>query len=174
MEIGSEIIAGRELEKEVEAGKRIVVDFIGKSIEYEVVELEESVEIRGEVYQVVHEYYKDLLTGELYEPIDDIDKNLRNDYDKYREAHNLLSSQAIKGIRVVYGLSERELGNILGISQGIIKGLELGNLQELYVDSLYRLIKDPYNFRLLVETRKNLLDATVYDYIIQVLLELEG
>lgn len=155
-------------------GKIIEVDFIGKSIKYEVVELEEGVEIKGEHYTVKHEYYKDLLTGELYEPLDDIDKNLRKDYELYREKHNLLSSQAIKGIRVVYGLSEDELGNILGINKGIIKGIELGNLQELYVDSLYRLIKDPYNFRLLVETRKNLMDEKVYNYIIQVLLELEG
>lgn len=155
-------------------GKIIEVDFIGKSIKYEVVELEEGVEIKGESYTVKHEYYKDLLTGELYEPLDDIDKNLRKDYELYREKHNLLSSQAIKGIRVVYGLSEDELGNILGINKGIIKGIELGNLQELYVDSLYRLIKDPYNFRLLVETRKHLMDEKVYNYIIQVLLELEG
>lgn len=155
-------------------GKIIEVDFIGKSIKYEVVELEEGVEIKGERYTVKHEYYKDLLTGELYEPLDDIDKNLRKGYDMYREKHNLLSSQAIKGIRVVYGLSEIELANILGLRVGIIKGIELGNLQEWYVDSLYRLIKDPYNFRLLVETRKHLMDEKIYNYIIQVLLELEG
>ena len=52
---------------------------------FERIYLIEEVTVKGETFEVDHEYDKCENCNELFEPIEDVDKNIKNDYRIYRE-----------------------------------------------------------------------------------------
>ena len=110
---------------------------------YEYMEVLEIVKVKNQSFEVLHEYYKRLSDGELFEPFDNPDKNLEKDYEIYRKKNNLLNPNQIRAIREKYKLSVRDFSNILGISYGNLSSIENGSIQPKYIDSLIRLASDP-------------------------------
>lgn len=127
----------------------------GKTEKFEYVEIEEQTTVKGDNFSVLHEYYRRLSDGELFEPFDNPDKNLEKDYRLYREKYNLLSSETIKEIRNKYQMTIRDFCTVLGISYSNLSSIENGNIQSKYIDSLVRLADDPSAFKKLIESRKN-------------------
>ena len=126
-----------------------------KNEQYQLIEILEEVEIKNESFEVVHEYYQRLSDQELFEPFDNPDKNLNKDYALYRKKHALLTSMEIKEIRQKYGLSVRDFARVLGISYTNLSSIENGSIQAGYIDSLLRLVNDPYAFLEMVEGKES-------------------
>lgn len=126
----------------------------GKTEKYEIIDVVVDVKVKQDEFQSLHQYYKRISDGELFEPFDNPDKNLEIDYDIYRKKHNLLSPEQIKKIRKKYGLSVREFAALLNISYSNLSSIENGSIQAGYIDSLIRLSEDPYALRKLFLERK--------------------
>lgn len=144
----------------------------GKTEEYVKVEILESVEIKKENFEVLHEYYKRVSDGELFEPFENPDKNLEKDYDLYRKKFAMLSPNEVKEIRNKYELSIRDFSSILGISYSNLSSIENGSIQAPYIDNLLRLSSDPYAFLKLVENKQTRISEKVADDLIPLLHKL--
>ena len=88
----------------------------GQEEKYKKIKIEEEVFVKKERFKLTNVYYKRLSDGELFEPFDDPDYNIRNSYNLYRKKHNLLSPQEIVEIRNKKDISIREYANIQVIS----------------------------------------------------------
>ncbi|HAP9801805.1 helix-turn-helix domain-containing protein [Enterococcus faecium] len=144
----------------------------GKIEKYEIIELMETVKVKNDEFEVLHEYYKRLSDGELFEPFDNPDKNLNKDYDLYRKKYSLLSAVEVKNIRRKYKLSIREFSEILGISYSNLSSIENGSLQANYIDTLLRLASDPYAFSKLINDKKDILSVNILEKLKPTLNEL--
>lgn len=133
---------------------------------YEYIEVLEIVKVKNQSFEVLHEYYKRLSDGELFEPFDNPDKNLEKDYEIYRKKNNLLNPNQIRAIREKYKLSVRDFSNILGISYGNLSSIENGSIQPKYIDSLIRLASDPQALEKLLIARKNDVTEGTYETLI--------
>lgn len=133
---------------------------------YEYMEVLEIVKVKNQSFEVLHEYYKRLSDGELFEPFDNPDKNLEKDYEIYRKKNNLLNPNHIRAIREKYKLSVRDFSNILGISYGNLSSIENGSIQPKYIDSLIRLASDPQALEKLLIARKNDVTEGTYETLI--------
>lgn len=133
---------------------------------YEYMEVLEIVKVKNQSFEVLHEYYKRLSDGELFEPFDNPDKNLETDYEIYRKKNNLLNPNQIRAIREKYKLSVRDFSNILGISYGNLSSIENGSIQPKYIDSLIRLASDPQALEKLLIARKNDVTEGTYETLI--------
>ena len=80
---------------------------------------------------------------------------MNKDYALYRKKHALLTSMEIKEIRQKYGLSVRDFARVLGISYTNLSSIENGSIQAGYIDSLLRLVNDPYAFLEMVEGKES-------------------
>lgn len=107
------------------------------------VELEEEVTIKDKTFNVIHEYDQCESCGELFEPIEDIDKNIKLDYRTYREKVGFLQPEEIKQIREKYGMNLRQFAELLGIGYSTLSHIENGSLQSWYQNSLFVLVKSP-------------------------------
>ena len=135
----------------------------GQEEKYIKIEIEEEVFVKKEKFKLTNVYYKRLSDGELFEPFDDPDYNIRNSYNLYRKKHNLLSPQEIVEIRNKYELSVRDFANILGISYSNLSLIENGGFQAKYIDNLLRFSRDIHAFKRFVEDKKKDIDKSVYD-----------
>ncbi len=134
----------------------------GQEEKYKKIKIEEEVFVKKERFKLTNVYYKRLSDGELFEPFDDPDYNIRNSYNLYRKKHNLLSPQEIVEIRNKYELSIREFANILGISYSNLSLIENGGLQAKYIDNLLRFSRDVPSFKQFIKDRKVDIDKNVY------------
>lgn len=144
----------------------------GKVEQYELIKIKEHVKVKNDYFDVLHEYYKRLSDGELFEPFDDPDKNLNKDYDLYRKKYSLLTAEEVKGIRKKYELNIRDFSEILGISYSNLSSIENGSLQAGYIDNLLRLADDPYALLQLINGKKNVLSTKIVDRIVPILNKL--
>lgn len=135
----------------------------GKTEDYELVSIFEQVRVKKEAFEADHLYYKRISDGELFEPFDDPDYNLRIDYDLYRERHSLLSSEEVHAVRQKYQLSIREFAALLGVSYANLSAIENGGLQSKYLDTLLRLASNTAAFQELLPARKGDLSSKAYD-----------
>lgn len=126
----------------------------GQEETYKKIIVEEEVYVKKEKFTLNNSYYQRLSDGELFEPFDDPDYNIKNAYKLYRNKFNLLSSDEVINIRKMYQLSIREFANILGISYSNLSLIENGGIQAKYIDNILRLSRNVYAFKRLVEERK--------------------
>lgn len=125
-------------------------DECGNEENYEVIHKMEEVTIKDVTFKNEHEYCQCSVCKELYEPLDDVDKNIKSDYAKYREIKHLLSPEDITSIREKYALSQRQFAELLGISHSTLSRVENGALQTEYQNSLFVLSNSPSGFKQLV------------------------
>lgn len=144
----------------------------GQEERYQKIVIEEEVSVKKDKFRLCNIYYKRLSDGELFEPFDDPDYNLRRAYDLYRERYQLLSPDEIKAIRNRYELSVRDFAKILGLSYSNLSLIENGGLQSNYIDSSLRLSRNVGAFKQLVEDKKQSLDGGVYSRLMDRLNEL--
>ena len=68
-------------------------------------------------------------------------------YNEYRRRHKLLTPKEIKGIREMYGLSQRSFASLLNWGDKTIRRYENGAVQDKAHNSLLLFLKDPANMR---------------------------
>lgn len=121
-------------------------DECGNEHKYEIVYIKESVTVKDLTFTNEHEYCKCSVCGELYESVDDIDRNINSDYTIYRKKKNFLSPNEIIQIREKYGFNQKQFADLLGISHSFLSRIENGALQTDYQNEMFVLAKEASGF----------------------------
>lgn len=133
--------------------------------EFERVTLIEEVSIRGRSFMVEHEYDKCKNCEVLFEPHEDVDKNLKKEYSMFRSKAGYLQPEEIAEIRNKYKMTLRQFASVLGIGYSTLSNIENGSLQNDYQDSLFRLASSPAAFYELVKLKKDFIKENVDEAI---------
>lgn len=146
-------------------------DECGNEENYEIIHKTEEVTIKDVTFENEHEYCQCSVCKELYEPLDDADKNIKSDYAKYREIKHLLSPEDITSIREKYELSQRRFAELLGISHSTLSRIENGALQNEYQNNLFLMASAPEAFLKVIQNKKTLLSEDEFKSLDNILVE---
>jgi putative zinc finger/helix-turn-helix YgiT family protein len=124
-----------------------------KTRELEAVTADEEIKVRGETFTVRVSYMKCRTCGETFEdptsPQDPLDKA----YREYRQRRGMLQPEEMRDLRERYGLTQGDMGKILGWGAVTLSRYENGALQAEAHEKAFRLAMEPRNLlRLLEET----------------------
>lgn len=146
--------------------------------EFKEVELEEDIEIKGEMFSNTHYYLECENCGVQIENPDNMDRNLESDYNLYRKAKNWLNPIEIKSVRKQYELSQRTFATLLGMSHATLSRYEGGALQTDLHNNLFIMANDPNAFYMVMLTNKSKISKHTYEKtekrIINLIHEREG
>lgn len=117
----------------------------------ESVNTKENVMVRGENIEVPVKYFKCLTCGgEFDDPKAEYDP-LEKAYTEYRTRHGMIQPVDIKGFRKNHGLTQNELGKLLGWGPVTVNRYENGALQDDAHNKELRLAMEPRNLIRLIE-----------------------
>ncbi|MBI4621577.1 MAG: DUF4065 domain-containing protein [Desulfobacterales bacterium] len=105
----------------------------------------EAMNVRGERINVEYEVFKCYACGEEYIDTETEYEPFVYAYAIYRKKHNMLHPQEIKEIRRKYGLTQSELGGLLGWGGATLSRYENGALQDKAHDNQLKLLREPRN-----------------------------
>lgn len=111
---------------------------------------------RKESFTIIEHFYKCNKCGEEVTTTELDRLNLIQVYNQYRENHNILCPEQIKSIREEYGLSAIKMSDLLGFGINSIGNYEKGEIPNNSNSTLFNLIRDPKNFKNLIENKKDL------------------
>lgn len=123
----------------------------------------ETIKVKGIEITNTHEYWECEDCKELFEPLDNPDKNILSDYELYKKIEGLSQVNEILDVRNMYKLSQRDFSKILGISYSTLSNIENGSLQSVSHDSLFESAKNPYTFKSLLIKRKKKLKPELFE-----------
>ena len=121
-------------------------------IEHEIhkISSEATIEIKGELVNYVEVGFLCPITknedGNTWAHGRMFDENLLRARDAYRIKHNLLTSAQIIGIREKYGLTQKELSNLIGGGDVTVARYETKSIQEEIFDSQLRMVMSSPTF----------------------------
>jgi len=121
-----------------------------KETELELVRAKEMVEVRGEPIEVVAEFFKCTECGADFENTRGPD-SLALAYREYRRHHDMLQPEQIRDWRKQYGLTQKELGQLLGWGGVTLSRYENGALHVDAHEKILRLAMEPHNLITLIE-----------------------
>lgn len=121
-----------------------------KETELECVRAKEVVEVRGEPVEVEAEFFKCTECGAEFENTRGPD-SLALAYREYRRRHDMLQPEQIRDWRKQYGLTQKELGQLLGWGGVTLSRYETGALQVEAHEKILRLAMEPHNLITLIE-----------------------
>lgn len=143
-----------------------------KETEINVVHEREVVEVRGEAIEVDAEYMRCNECGESFENTRGYDA-LEVAYAEYRNRRHMLQPNEIKEWRKGYGLTQKELSQILGWGGATLSRYENGALQVEAHEKVLRLAMEPHNLRRLLEESPTALPTDKKERLIKELTEAE-
>jgi len=117
--------------------------------------------VKGEIVECIVEYYRcpitDFEDGNSWTPGGMLEGNLLRARDAYRAQHGLLSSDEIIAIRKKYGITQKELANLLGWGDITVSRYETSHIQDETYDRELRIVMSNPAFVLeeLVKHRKS-------------------
>jgi putative zinc finger/helix-turn-helix YgiT family protein len=122
-----------------------------KTRELEAVMADEEIKVRGETFTVRVSYLKCRTCGETFEdptsPQDPLDKA----YREYRQRRGMLQPEEIRDFRERYGLTQGEMGKVLGWGAVTLNRYENGALQAEAHEKAFRMAMEPHNLLRLLE-----------------------
>ena len=121
-----------------------------KETELELVRTKEVVEVRGEPIEVDVEFFKCTECGADFENTRGPD-SLALAYREYRRRHDMLQPEQIRDWRKQYGLTQKELGQLLGWGFVTLSRYENGALHTQAHEKILRLAMEPHNLITLIE-----------------------
>jgi len=117
----------------------------------------EELNVRGEIIKVEVEYYKCAECGEEFENPSSKDDSLEKAYREYRRKHGMIQPEEIREMRKLYGLTQKELSNLIGWGGATLSRYENGALQDDAHDRVLQLVKNPENLNRLITKNESLL-----------------
>jgi len=117
----------------------------------------EELNVRGEIIKVEVEYYKCAECGEEFENPSSKDDPLEKAYREYRRKHGMIQPEEIREMRKLYGLTQKELSNLIGWGGATLSRYENGALQDDAHDRVLQLVKNPENLNRLITKNESLL-----------------
>jgi uncharacterized phage-associated protein/transcriptional regulator with XRE-family HTH domain len=125
----------------------------------------EKLEFRKEEFTIVYHHLIDTKTGEAFTN-DELDNlNLAQVHNQYRSKYGIPFTDEMKAIREQYGLSASKMSEILGLGPNVYRNYEHGEIPSLSTGRLIQLIKDPEEFKKLIELSKNDLEKNELERI---------
>lgn len=122
--------------------------------------------VKDEPVEYVQTVYYCPVEDEEFVPAKLMDENLLSARDAYRKMKGLLTSGEIKEIRQYYGLTQKELSNLLGWGEVTIQRYETKLIQDETYDSILRFLIDNPGYALeLLNKHRNLFDMDRYKQI---------
>ena len=135
------------------------------------IEVEEEIGMKGLILNVLHEYDQCESCKQLFEPIEDIDKNIKRDFREYRKQVGFLQPEEVKQIREKYGMNLRQFAELLGVGYSTLSHIENGSLQSRYQNSLFVLVSTPQAMYSLLNNRLNYTKED-YSNVVEIVKEL--
>lgn len=114
-----------------------------------------TMNFRKETFHVLFQYYLCKDTGEQFtdEELDEV--NLNQVYNQYRAKYGIPFPDEIKAIREQYGLSANKMSEILGLGINVYRNYESGEVPSVSNGRLIQMVKDPKEFKQLIDYSKN-------------------
>ncbi len=114
-----------------------------------------TMDFRKETFRVLFQYYICNDTGEQFtdEALDEV--NINQVYNQYRAKYGIPFPDEIKAIREQYGLSANKMAEILGLGINVYRNYEAGEVPSVSNGRLIQMIKDPKEFKQLIDYSKN-------------------
>lgn len=141
-----------------------------KVSELEHVREREVVDVRGEAIDVEVEFFKCTECGEGFENTRGSD-SLALAYREYRKRHDMLQPEQIREWRKKYGLTQKELGQLLGWGGVTLSRYETGALQVEAHEKILRLAMEPHNLITLILETPNALPEDKRERLLKELRE---
>lgn len=139
----------------------------GREAEFEIVEREEVVKVKGEPIEVGVRYSR---CGECGDEV--LDPNIGQDpfelaHSEYRRRHAMLQPEEIREWRRSWGLSQHELAGLLSLGTATVNRYENGALQNESHEKLLRFAMETTNLTKLVEESKDVFNASKKESLLQ-------
>lgn len=122
-------------------------------------------EFRKEKFDVVFQYYLCEDTNEQFTTAALDDANTNQIYNQYRFNYGIPFPDEIKAIREKYALSAAKMSEILGFGANVYRNYEAGEMPSVSNGRMIQMIRDPKEFRQLVDLSKNEFEANELDKI---------
>ncbi|MFT3703084.1 MAG: DUF4065 domain-containing protein [Agriterribacter sp.] len=114
-----------------------------------------TMDFRKETFQIQFQYYLCKDTGEQFTD-DELDEvNTNQVYNQYRAKYGIPFPDEIKAIREQYGLPANKMAEILGLGVNVYRNYETGEVPSVSNGRLIQMVKDPKEFRQLIDYSKN-------------------
>jgi len=114
-----------------------------------------TMNFRKEPFQIWFQYYVCKDTGEQFtdEELDEVNTN--QVYNQYRDKYGIPFPDEIKATREQYGLSANKMSEILGLGINVYRNYEAGEVPSVSNGRLIQMVKDPKEFKKLIDVGKN-------------------
>ena len=126
-----------------------------KETTLEKVSIEEAISVRGLEISVPVELFKCADCGEDFEDPSSETEPIEIAYREYRKLKGLVQPEEIKEFRARFGLTQSELGKLLGFGSVSISRYENGALQDDAHDKALRMAMHPHNLLVLIAKTPN-------------------
>lgn len=90
-------------------------------------------------------------------------QNLLDAFAIYRQRHGLLQPEEIRRIREKYGLSQVAFAKVLGLGNKTVARYENGSIADMAQNNLIELMKQPSNFRELLQKNQDKISKQDYE-----------
>jgi len=110
-----------------------------------------TMDFRKESFTIMYHYYVCKDTGEQFtdDTLDEVDLN--QVYNQYREKYGIPFPDEIKNIREQYELPANKMAEVLGLGINVYRNYEAGEVPSVSNGRLLQLVKDPNEFKRLLE-----------------------
>lgn len=124
--------------------KKIEYDcpFCEEKHEVEVWKYESKTKVKDQEINYIKKSYYCPIEDDEFLPAKILDENLFNSREAYRKVNGLLTVNEIKEIRNMYGLTQKEYANLLGLGDITIQRYEKKSIQDGTYDMIMRLTRD--------------------------------
>jgi len=102
------------------------------------------VNVRGEDIVVSVKMYKCSVCGEIFDDPANPQDELAKAYEIYRDRHGYIQPEEIKKLRKKYGLTQKELADLLGWSVATLNKYEKGALADSAHNNILKALRDPH------------------------------
>jgi putative zinc finger/helix-turn-helix YgiT family protein len=116
---------------------------------------ERIMDFRKEKFTIVYQYYLCIDTGEQFTDGELDEVNTNQVYNQYREKYGVPFPDEIIAIREQYGLSATKMAEILGLGINMYRNYEAGEVPSVSNGRLIQMIRDPKEFKQLIDYSKN-------------------
>ena len=131
----------------------------GETTDWKVTKKPEAFEIRGEEIEVSVENLACGNCGEEYVDMNSEKDPFKSAYAAYREKHGMVTTDEIRAFRVRYGLTQKELSELLGFGAVTLSRYENGALQDEAHDQVLKFIFESANLLKIIKEKPEMISA---------------
>lgn len=119
----------------------------------------ENINVKGEIIPVEVDFFVCAECGEEFDNPDPAYDPLRIAYQEFRRRKGMVQPEQIRTFREKYGLTQRELSDLLGFGGATLSRYENGALQDETHDTILRLVLEPQNLLEMVRQKPDFIGS---------------